>query len=100
MTNGEHWMLVYAPRGETTGFASWYADLWMQEPITLRAFFSLLLLRRFFGVAQDDTLSALYAASAKDQQEVTEQLGYQVRQAVEILVQALDSIDAESGRQC
>jgi Eco57I restriction-modification methylase len=99
VTNGEHWMLVYAPRGETTGFASWYADLWMQEPITLRAFFSLLHLRRFFGVAQDDTLPALYAASAKDQQEVTEQLGYQVRQAVEILVQALDSIDAESGRQ-
>jgi hypothetical protein len=42
---------------------------------------------------------ALYAASAKDQQEVTEQLGYQVRQAVEILVQALDVIDAKSGRQ-
>src|SRR5262249_13728751 len=42
ITNGEHWMVVYAPRGETTGFASWYADLWMQEPITLRAFFSLL----------------------------------------------------------
>lgn len=99
VTNGEHWMVVYAPRGETTGFAAWYADLWMQEPITLRAFFSLLHLRRFFGVAQDDTLSALYVASAKDQQEVTEQLGYQVRQAVEILVQALDSIDAESGRQ-
>lgn len=99
VTNGEHWMLVYAPRGETTGIASWYADLWMQETVTLRAFFSLLHLRRFFGVAQDDTLSALYAASAKDQQEVTEQLGYQVRQAVEILVQALDSIDAESGRQ-
>jgi len=30
--NGEQWMIVSAPRGETTGFASWYADLWMQEP--------------------------------------------------------------------
>src|SRR2546422_4026108 len=28
VTNGEHWMLVHAPRGETTGFASWYASLW------------------------------------------------------------------------
>ena len=37
ITNGEQWMIVYAPRGETTGFASWYADPWMQEPITLRA---------------------------------------------------------------
>jgi len=38
VTNGERWMLVDAPRGETTGFASWYASLWMEEPITLRAF--------------------------------------------------------------
>ncbi len=99
VTNGEHWMLVHAPRGETTGFASWYADLWMQEPITLRAFQSLLDLRRFLGVAADETLPALFAASSKDQQEVTDQLGYQVRRAVEMLVQAFDRIDAESGRQ-
>lgn len=99
LTNGEHWMLVYAPRGETTGFASWYADLWMQESITLRAFQSLLHLRRFLGVAADETLSALFAASSNDQQEVTNQLGYQVRRAVEMLVQAFDRIDAESGRQ-
>ena len=99
VTNGEQWMLVYAPRGETTGFASWYADLWMQEPITLRAFHSLLHLRRFLGVAQPETLAALYAESGKDQQEVTDQLGYQVRRAVEMLVQAFDRIDAESDRK-
>jgi hypothetical protein len=98
ITNGEEWMLVYAPRGETTGFASWYADIWMQEPITLRAFHSLLHLRRFLGVAEPETLAAMYAESSKDQQEVTDQLGYQVRQAVEMLVQAFDRIDAESGR--
>lgn len=99
LTNGEQWMIVYAPRGETTGFASWYADLWMQEPITLRAFQSLLHLRRFLGVAAAETLPALFASSSKDQQEVTDQLGYQVRRAVEMLVQAFDRIDAESGRQ-
>ena len=98
VTNGEHWMVVYAPRGETSGFASWYADLWMQEPVTLRAFHSLLCLRRFFGVAAGETLAALYAESAKDQQEVTEQLGRQVRRAVEMLVQAIDQIDADSNR--
>src|SRR5206468_2374515 len=98
VTNGEQWLLVSAPRGGTTGFASWYADLWMQEPITLRAFHSLLHLRRFLGVAGPETLSALYAESSKDQQEVTDQLGYQVRRAVEMLVQAFDRIDAESGR--
>lgn len=98
VTNGEQWMLVYAPRGETTGFASWYADLWMQEPLTLRAFHSLLRQHRFIGVAEPDTLSALLAESAKDQQEVTDQLGKQVRQAVEVLVQALDRIDADTQR--
>ena len=99
VTNGEQWMLVSALRGETTGFASWYADLWMQEPLTLRAFHSLLHLRRFVGVAEPETLAALYAESSKDQQEVTDQLGYQVRRAVEMLVQAFDRMDAESDRK-
>ena len=98
VTNGEEWMLVSARRGETTGFASWYADLWMQEPLTLRAFHSLLHLRRLVGVANLDTLPGLFLESSKDQQEVTDQLGYQVREAVEVLVQAFDRIDSESGR--
>ena len=50
------------------------------------------------GVANPDTLSGLLLESSKDQQEVTDQLGYQVREAVEVLVQAFDHIDAESGR--
>lgn len=99
VTNGEQWMLVYAPRGETTGYASWYGNLWMDEPITLRAFHSLLGVRRFFGVATDSTLLALLKESAQDQQEVTDQLGYQVREAVEVLVQSFDALDKESGRQ-
>ena len=86
VTNGEHWMLVYAPRGETTGYASWYGALWLDEPITLRAFHSLFGVRRFFGVSADNTLLAMLKESANDQQEVTDQLGYQVREAVEVLV--------------
>ena len=38
VTNGQRWMLVDAPRNETTGYASWYSTLWLEEPITLRAF--------------------------------------------------------------
>lgn len=98
VTNGEHWMLVYAPRGETTGYASWYGSLWLDEPITLRAFHSLLGVRRFFGVAADSTLLALLKESANDQQEVTDQLGYQVREAVEVLVQSFDALDKENNR--
>jgi hypothetical protein len=98
ITNGEHWMLVHARRGESTAFISWYATLWLEEPLTLRAFRSLLGVQRFFGVPDDQTLEALLAASAQEQHEVTDQLGYQVRQAVEILVQAIDRIDQDRGR--
>jgi hypothetical protein len=98
VTNGEQWMLVYAPRGEVTGYASWYASLWLDEPITLRAFHSLLGVHRFFGVAAAGTLPALLKESASNQQEVTDQLGYQVREAVEVLVQSFDALDKESSR--
>ena len=30
VTNGEHWMLVDAPKGETSGYSSWYASLWLE----------------------------------------------------------------------
>ena len=98
VTDGERWMLVDAPRNETTGFASWYAALWLEEPVTLRAFTSLLGADRFFNVAPADTLAALLAESAGNQQEVTDQLGYQVRRAVEVLVQSLDRVDQDAGR--
>ena len=99
ITNGEHWMLVHAPRGETSGFASWYAPLWFEEPLTFQAFTALLSVQRFFGVAENETIEALLTQSAKDQQEVTEQLGWQVRKAVEVLVQSLDKIDQDYGRK-
>lgn len=99
VTNGEHWMLVDAPRGETTGFASWYAHLWLEEPLTQRAFRSLLGVRRFFGIADDETLEAMLAESATNQQEVTDQLGLQVRHAVEVLIHSLDRADQDHGRE-
>lgn len=98
VTNGQHWLLVNAPRGETTGFISWYANLWLEENITLRAFRSLLSASRFFGVDDSETLEELLKKSVNDQQEVTDQLGYQVRKAVEVLVQALDRIDQDRNR--
>jgi len=59
ITNGDRWMLVDAPRGETPGYASLYSFLWFQEPLTLRAFRSLLGARRFFSVADTDTLEKM-----------------------------------------
>jgi len=92
-TNGQSWALVSARPGETTGVCTWDADLWLEEPITLRAFRTLVGAHRFFSVAADDTLPVLLEQSAKNQQEVTDRLGSQVRHAVELLIDALDRAD-------
>ena len=57
----------------------------------------LLSSYRFFGVPEEETLERLLAQSAQDQQEVTDQLGYQVRQAVEVLVHTIDRANRDSG---
>jgi hypothetical protein len=97
LTNGEQWMLLNAPSGETSGFISWYAELWLEEALTLRAWRSLLGVRRFFGVPEDETLEAMLLRSKDAQHEITDQLGYQVRHAVEVLVQAIDLADRDAG---
>lgn len=99
VTNGEHWLLVNAPKGEATGYISWYATLWQEEKLTLRAFRSLLGVERFFGVDESETIEALLAESVNSQQEVTDQLGFQVRSAVEVLVQSIDRADQDRGRE-
>lgn len=95
VTNGDDWMLVASRPGEASTYVTWDAALWSEEPLTLRAFCSLLGARRSFGVAETDRLPAMLAESAQNQQEVTDQLGYQVRKAVEVLVQAVDRIIAD-----
>ncbi len=98
ITNGEQWMLIDAPVGAVTTFASWFARIWQQEPVTLQAFEALLGVRRFF-VDSSEQLPALLDESIKHQDEVTDALGEQVRRAVEVLVQALDKADLERNRQ-
>ena len=98
VTNGEQWMLVDAPVGAVTTFASWYARLWAQEPVTLQAFVNLLGVRRFF-VDRSEQLPALLDNSLKFQDEVTDALGEQVRRAVEVLIQALDRADVDRNRE-
>lgn len=98
VSNGEQWMLVDAPVGAATSFASWYARLWGQEPVTLQAFVNLLGVRRFF-VDRTEQLPALLDNSLKFQDEVTDALGEQVRRAVEVLIQALDRADVDRNRE-
>ena len=98
VTNGERWMLVHAAPGETTSYVSFYTGLFLEEPVTLRAFQSLLGSHRLFSVRDEDTLEALFRESGQNQQEVTDQLGAQVRRAVEVLIQTFDRIDRDRNR--
>jgi hypothetical protein len=98
VTDGERWMLIDAPVGAVTTFASWYARIWIQEPITLQAFVHLLGIRRFF-VALDEQIPALIDKSLQHQDEVTTALGEQVQRAVEVLIQSLDRADQDRNRE-
>lgn len=98
ITNGERWLLVNAPIGNTSSHVSWYAHLWFQEPVTLKAFQSLLGIRRWFG-PEENTLPAMLEESLKHHEEVTDTLGEQVKRAVEVLVQYLDKADQDRNRE-
>jgi hypothetical protein len=98
VTNGDDWSLVSIPADGSTSIGTWRARFWQQEPLTLRAFISLLGVRRFFG-PKDGTLETLFAKSLEHQGGVTETLGEQVRTAIEVLVQALDRADIDRNRE-
>ncbi|TVK93777.1 hypothetical protein AYI83_17305 [Shewanella algae] len=89
VTNGERWTLVHAKPDQSITYASWYARLWIQERETLRAFITLLGMRRFFA-PEDEQLHSLLAQSLDKQQEISTTLSEQVGQAIEVLVQSLD----------
>jgi len=97
VTDGRWWAVVWAPVGGTTGAAVWDASLWGEDRESFRAFVASLQRSRFLAVEADNTLPALLAESLDAQEEVTETLGLQVRDAVELLLETLDRLDAESG---
>jgi hypothetical protein len=102
LTNGALWALVHARPDETATTAVFDADLWLEERDLLRAFASLLHARRVLPPPRlasgehSASLAALFARSAEAQAEVTNTLGTQVRQAVELLVGELSRLDRES----
>ncbi len=97
VTDGRWWALVWAPRGGTTGAAVWDASLFGEEPASLQALVALVSRARFLAAAGQDRLPAMLRESLERQEEVTETLGRQVREAVEMLVTTLDRLDRESG---
>jgi hypothetical protein len=94
-TDGRWWALVWAPRGGVATTAVFDAVAWAEaaERDVVRAFRSLLSRRRFFGVRDDEKLVPLLRASLASQEDITDALGVQVRQAVELLVAAIGRAD-------
>jgi hypothetical protein len=97
VTDGRWWALVTAPKDSAMGAAVWDASLFGEELASFQALVALLHVARFQSAERRNTLPALFAESLERQEEVTEQLGRQVRDAVELLITTLDSLDRESG---
>ena len=97
VTDGDHLTLVHAPDRGATGWGTWRASEFASEPVLLDSFVSILRSRRFIGATPQNTPEALLAESAGTQAEVTDRLGTQVRQAVELLVNAISRADRSRG---
>lgn len=97
VTDGRWWALVWAPRGGATAHAIWDAVLWLEDRTTLDAFTTLTSRRRFLAVADNATLKGMLVASLDSQEEVTDQLGKQVRAAAEFLVESFGRADHHEG---
>jgi hypothetical protein len=97
-TDGRWWTLVWAPVGGVTTTATFDAVTWPEQADrdVIRAFRSLLRRSRFFAVPDEETLVPMLRRSIEGQEEVTEALGVQVRQAVELLVDAIGRADARA----
>ncbi|WDV56019.1 hypothetical protein PV963_39625 [Streptomyces coeruleorubidus] len=98
VTDGRWWCLVWAPLGGVTTTAVFDAIGWNEaaERNVVRAFVSLLRRRRFFEYDDAETLAGLLKASLAAGEDVTEALGIQVRQAVELLVDAIGRADVRA----
>src|SRR5260370_14462709 len=94
-TDGRWWALVWAPAGGVTTVAVFDAISWpdSSERAVVRAFLSLLQRRRLFAVPLERQLPALLRESLNNQEEITDRLGIQVRQAVDLLVAAFGRPD-------
>ncbi|MET9827062.1 DNA methyltransferase, partial [Streptomyces sp. NPDC006349] len=98
VTDGRWWCLVWAPLGGVTTTAVFDSIGWNEaaERNVVRAFASLLSRRRFFEYDESETLVGLLKASLAAGEDVTEALGVQVRQAVELLVDAIGRADVRA----
>ena len=99
VTDGRWWGLVSKP--EQVMVASGIVDAltWTEEPDARDAFATLLSPLRLVGGRADDRLPALFRESVAAAEDITEALGIQVRQAVELIVQSFSEAAADAKRR-
>ncbi len=97
VTDDDQWILVWAPRGAPAASCRWRVGDLADERILQSGLVALLGARRFFAVADDETLEALFERAANAEAEVTKGLGSSVRRSVELLVAAISRDDVASG---
>lgn len=89
VTDGRWWAIVSARPDTMVASGIVNAQTWIEEPQTRNAFVELLQRRCLIGGKAEDRLTELFGESVAAAEEITEALGVQVRQAVELLVQAM-----------
>ncbi|PYG01851.1 hypothetical protein SAMN05216184_101316 [Georgenia satyanarayanai] len=88
VTDGRWWALVWISDQGAVGSGTFDGALFREEPDLRAAFWALARLTSVAGGAPERRLPALLRDSVASTEEITDQLGQQVRAAVELLVQS------------
>ncbi|MBK5221553.1 MAG: restriction endonuclease [Acidimicrobiia bacterium] len=96
VTDDDQWVLVWGPRGAPAASCRWRVGDLADERILQSGLVALFGARRFFAVADDETLEKLFERAANAEAEVTKGLGSSVRRSVELLVAAISRDDVAS----
>lgn len=98
LSNGAELRLVYAPRGETSGYLTFrVADMARPDGRVMFAALHLLLSQeRLFSLPADQRLPAILVASRKYQNQVSTQLAEQVLAALYALLRGFQAADAQA----
>ena len=96
VTDGRWWAIVSAPKNGSAAWGQFDSQMWVDTPAVRDAFATLLDIRRLLTGVEENRLPALFAESVTAAEEVTDALGSQVRQAVELVIAAFSEASARA----
>lgn len=96
VTDGRWWAIVSAPLGTPGAWGQFDSQMWVDTPEVRDAFATLLSVPALASDEEEKRLPALFADSQMAAEEITEALGTQVRNAVELLVASFSDQSAQA----